>query len=266
MTAAPSGPGRLWVVGLGPGDAGLLAPLARQALEAAEVVVGYATYLDLLPPKLLADKEVVRGRMMGEVERCAAAVDAAAGGRDTAVVSSGDAGVYGMAGLVLETLEARGLLAAVPWEVIPGIPALAGAAARLGAPLMHDFAVISLSDLLTPREVIMRRVEAAAGADFVIVLYNPRSKRRPDILGQALDLVRRHRDPDTPVGLVRNAWREGEETLVEGLGSLDPARVDMLSILVIGSSSTRALQVPADASRKSVMLTPRGYEGKYEIG
>lgn len=258
-------PGRLWIVGLGPGDAGLLAPLARRAVEEAAVVVGYATYLDLLPPELLAGKEVVRGRMMGEVERCAKAVEVAAAGRDTVVVSSGDAGIYGMAGLVLETLEARGLLDAVPWEVVPGIPALAGAAARLGAPLMHDFAVISLSDLLTPRELIMRRITAAAGADFVIVLYNPRSRRRADILGQALDLVREHRGPMTPAGLVRNAWREDEDVYVTTLHGLDPARVDMLSILVIGNSSTRVIGDSASAARRGVMLTPRGYEGKYEI-
>lgn len=266
MNTAHPAPGRLWIVGLGPGDASLLAPAARQALAKASVIVGYATYLDLLSPDLLHGKEVVRGRMMGEVERCAAAVDAAASGRDTVVVSSGDAGVYGMAGLVLETLAARGLLAAVPWEVVPGIPALAGAAARLGAPLMHDFAVISLSDLLTPRDLIMRRIEAAAGADFVLVIYNPRSKRRADILAEALDLVRRHRSPQTPVGLVRNAWRDDEEIVVGTLEAFDPARVDMLSILVIGNNSTRVLEAASGDSGRTVMLTPRGYEGKYEIG
>ncbi|EPR44738.1 precorrin-3B C17-methyltransferase [Desulfovibrio sp. X2] len=259
-------PGRLFVVGLGPGDPRLLAPQALAALTAAQVVVGYATYLDLLPPGLLDGKEVVRGRMMGEVERCTQAVEAAASGRDTVVVSSGDAGVYGMAGLVLEILEARGLLDSVPWEVVPGIPALCAAAALLGAPLMHDFAVISLSDLLTPRELILRRVEAAAAADFVIVLYNPRSKRRRDILSEALAAVARHRAPQTPLGLVRNAWREGQETAVFALAGFDPARVDMLSILVIGNETTRVIATAQPGGGRQIMLTPRGYGKKYEIG
>lgn len=264
--ARKAAPGRLTVAGLGPGDAGLLAPLARQAIAAAETVVGYATYIDLIEPELLAGKDVLRGRMTGEVERCGQAVDAAVSGKNTVVVSSGDAGIYGMAGLVLEILEARGLLAEVPFEVTPGIPALAAAAALLGAPLMHDFAVISLSDLLTPREVIMRRVIAAAEADFVIVLYNPRSKKRHDLLAQALHEISRRRGANTPVGLVRNAFREEQETDVTTIADFDPARVDMLSLLVIGNESTRALKVGNGQKERLLMLTPRGYAGKYEIG
>ncbi|GFK95942.1 putative cobalt-factor III C(17)-methyltransferase [Fundidesulfovibrio magnetotacticus] len=245
------------MVGLGPGDASLLAPLARTALERAAVVAGYSTYLDLVPPELLAGKEVVATGMMGEVERCALAVESALAGRDTAVVSGGDSGVYGMAGLVLEMLETRRLLDRVDFEVVPGIPAVIGAAALLGAPLTHDFACVSLSDLLTPWEVIEKRLEAAASADFVLALYNPRSRRRSGLLERALAIVARHRAPETPVGFVRQAWREGQNVRVATLGEADPAWADMLTIVVVGNASTRM------AGEK--MLTPRGYAGKYGL-
>lgn len=253
---------RLTVVGLGPGDAALLAPMARQALEAARVVAGYGTYLDLLEPRLLAGKEIIESGMMREMERVQAAIDAALAGKETVLVSSGDAGVYGMAGLALELADSRGALEALDLAVVPGIPALCAAAALLGAPLMHDFACVSLSDLLTPWEVIERRVELAAQADFVLALYNPRSKRRDWQLPRALELARRHRDPATPVGHVRNAYRQSQSVEVLTLGGMDDAmltRVDMLSLLVIGNSATRAVS-SHDGPR---MLTPRGYMDKY---
>ena len=249
--------GRLSVVGLGPGDAGLLAPLAAEALERASVVVGYGTYLDLLDQEMLARKTVISTGMTGEVQRCGKAIDQAQSGLDTVVVSSGDAGVYGMAGLVLELLEARGLLDAVEFEVVPGIPAVIGAAAILGAPLTHDFACVSLSDLLTPWELIEKRLDAAASADFVIALYNPRSKRRSGLLARALEIIGRHAGPRTPVGLVRNAWREGQVASVTPLCQADPEAVDMLSIVVVGNSQTRMAG--------GRMLTPRGYAGKYDL-
>ena len=245
------------MVGLGPGDAGLLAPLARAALERAGVVAGYSTYLDLVPPELLEGKEVLATGMMGEVERCSLAVESALSGRDTAVVSGGDAGVYGMAGLVLEMLEARGLLERVDFEVVPGIPAVVGAAALLGAPLTHDFACVSLSDLLTPWELIEKRLDAAASADFVLALYNPRSRRRAGLLARALEIIARHRAPETPVGFVRQAWRQGQQVRTATLREADPAWADMLTIVVVGNASTRM------AGGK--MLTPRGYAGKYGL-
>ncbi|MDO9632465.1 MAG: precorrin-3B C(17)-methyltransferase, partial [Humidesulfovibrio sp.] len=199
--------------------------------------------------------------MTGEVERCNAAIDLARSGVETAVVSSGDAGVYAMAGLVLELVEARGLALELDVEVVPGIPALCAAAALLGAPLMHDFAVISLSDLLTPWEVIMRRLAAAAGADFVIVLYNPRSVRRRDQLPLALAAIAAHRPGTTPVGLVKRAYRPGQEVIVTSLDGLDVEAVDMQSIVVVGNSATRL--VAAKAGQR--MLTPRGYAGKYGL-
>ncbi|MBU1042533.1 MAG: precorrin-3B C(17)-methyltransferase [Proteobacteria bacterium] len=254
--------GRITVVGLGPGDAALLPPLARAALLRAQAIVGYKGYIELLEPEVLAGRQVLSTGMTGEVERCNAAIDLARSGVETVVVSSGDAGVYAMAGLVLELVETRGLALELEVEVVPGIPALCAAAALLGAPLMHDFAVISLSDLLTPWEVILRRVKAAAGADFVIVLYNPRSVRRKDQLPLALAAIAAERPgTTTPVGLVKRAYRPGQEVLVTSLGGLEPELVDMQSILVVGNSATRLVA----ASQGPRMLTPRGYAGKYGL-
>lgn len=253
--------GRITVVGLGPGDAALLPPLARAALLRAQAIVGYKGYIELVEPSVLAGRQVLSTGMTGEVERCNAAIDLARSGVETVVVSSGDAGVYAMAGLVLELVETRGLALELDVEVVPGIPALCAAAALLGAPLMHDFAVISLSDLLTPWEVILRRVAAAAGADFVIVLYNPRSVRRKDQLPLALAAIAAERPGTTPVGLVKRAYRPGQEVLVTSLDGLDPESVDMQSILVVGNSATRLVA----ASGGARMLTPRGYAGKYGL-
>jgi len=195
--------------------------------------------------------------MMGEVERCTLAIESAIAGNDTVVVSGGDAGVYGMAGLVLELLEARGLHDTLDFRVIPGIPALTGAAALLGAPLTHDFACISLSDLLTPWELIEKRLAAAASADFVLVLYNPRSKRRAGLLARAFEIISAHRCSATPVGMVRQAWRNGQSVELKTLASVDPEAADMLTIVVVGNSQTRLVGTR--------MLTPRGYSGKYEM-
>lgn len=249
--------GRITVIGLGPGDVGLLAPMARSALVRAQAIVGYKGYIELVEPELLATRQVLSTGMTGEVERCGAAIDLAQGGVETVVVSSGDAGVYAMAGLVLELMEARGLLDELELEVVPGIPALCAAAALLGAPLMHDFAVISLSDLLTPWELIEKRLAAAAEADFVVVLYNPRSGRRKDQLPRALELLRAHKPGETPLGLVKRAYRPGQEVIVTTLAGLDPEAVDMQSIVLVGNSATRLAG--------GRMLTPRGYAGKYGL-
>lgn len=245
-TAAP-----LFVVGLGPGSACCLTPQARTALEQAGCIAGYDLYLELVPPELLAGKRRIGTGMRREAQRCAAAVDSALSGTATALVCSGDPGIYALAGLALETLEARGLLDAVPFSVVPGVPALCAAAALLGAPLTHDFASISLSDLLTPPERIERRLEAALAADFVCILHNPRSRGRPDHLARALERARAHRRPECPLGMVRNAFRPGQETVLSTLADFDPESADMLSIVIIGNSETR-LAGP-------YMLTPRGY-------
>ena len=246
--------GKLSIVSLGPGEPDYLAPRAKGVLKDASVIVGYRTYMQLIEPEILEGKETLETGMTDEIRRCQMAIEKVLEGKDTAVVSSGDAGIYGMAGLVLQLLEERKLLGEVDVEVIPGIPALSAAAALLGAPLMHDFAVISLSDLLTPWEVIQSRVEAAAKADFVIVLYNPKSKKRTWQLDRAIEMISEHRSGETPVGLVRNAMREAQAVRITTLSHLDKSEVDMLTILLVGNSQTQIMG--------EKMVTPRGYEIK----
>ena len=252
--------GRLVIVGLGPGSRDLLAPRAVAAIAASDLVVGYSGYLPYIAD-LLDGKEVHESPLTQEVARATFAVEQARAGRNVCMVSSGDAGVYGMAGLVLDLLtqasaEARRELASderePEVEVVPGISALNAAAALLGAPLMHDFAAISLSDLLTPWETIARRLDAAAAVDFVIALYNPTSKRRVQHLMEARRILLNYRASDTPVGLVRNAYREGQRVAILPLAELDVAMVDMFTTVIIGNSCTRL--------RSKRMVTPRGYE------
>jgi precorrin-3B C17-methyltransferase len=244
-------------VGLGPGSDELLAPMTSRALAGACCVVGYGRYLSLIPKEFLAGKEIFSAGMKRETERAEAAVESALSGSDTVVVSGGDPGVYGMASLVMEVLESRELLDKVPFEVVPGIPALTAGAALLGAPIGHDFAVVSLSDLLTPWAVIEDRLDHAARADFVIVLYNPRSRNRPDLLARGLAVIGRHRPPGTVLGAVRQGYREGSQSRVTTLAEYEPETADMLTILYVGCSTTRAAG--------NGMLTPRGYAAKYEI-
>jgi adenosylcobyric acid synthase len=240
---------KLYVVGIGPGDLAHLTPAASAAIADATVVVGYSPYLDLIAP-LLAGKELVSSGMMREVERCRAALERAAGGSITALVSSGDAGIYGMAGLALEL---SGEFPQPPEiEVIPGISAVQAAAAVLGAPLMHDFAVISLSDLLTPWETIRQRLVAAASADFVVALYNPKSKGRVTQIEEARRILLTSRPGATPVGIVRNALRPGQERIVTTLDDLLHHEIDMFSLVLIGNQTTYV-----DAAGR--MVTPRGY-------
>lgn len=227
--------------------------------------MGYKTYIDLITP-LIAKKEVVSTGMLGEMQRCQLAIDRALAGDRVALVSSGDVGIYGMAGLVLEICRERALrpgpLAAaaavdLPLEIIPGVPALAAAAALLGAPLMHDFAVISLSDLLTPWEVIQQRVSAAAAADFVMVIYNPKSKKRDWQLTAVRDLILSQRPPDTPVGIVTKAMRPGQTVVVTTLAEMLRYPIDMQTIVLVGNSQT---YVYGD-----YLITPRGYLAKYAV-
>ncbi len=246
----------LKVVGIGPGDASQLTFQARDALVWAEVVAGYGPYLDLLPLELLQGKERIASGMTREIQRCEQAIAAALAGRATVVVSSGDAGVYGMAGLVLELVQQQGVAERLEVEVVPGVPALMAAAALLGAPLVHDFAAVSLSDLLTPWEKIEERISLAARADFVLGVYNPRSTRRTWQLPRAKELLLQEKSAQTPVGLVRQAYRQGQHVSCCTLEALEPENVDMLSILVVGNSSTCFLD--------GRMVTPRGYFAKYQ--
>jgi adenosylcobyric acid synthase len=251
---------KLYVVGIGPGGLNHMTFEAREAVEKAEVIVGYKTYLEFIEP-LLAGKDVVSSGMMREVERCSEALAIAASGKVVALVSSGDSGIYGMAGLALELAEPAKDGAASPFEgveiiVVPGVSAVQAAASVLGAPLMHDFAVISLSDLMTPFDTIRRRLRAAADADFVVALYNPRSKGRVTQIEEAAAILISARGAEVPVGIVRNACRDGEERIVTTLGEMLSHPIDMFSIVIIGNSSTRF----ASDGR---IITPRGYAKKY---
>jgi precorrin-3B C17-methyltransferase len=253
------------VVSLGPGFPEFIVPQARVALEEAQVVAGYRTYIELIAP-LLTHQEVLATGMKAEVQRCRAAIDRAAAGDRVALVSSGDAGIYGMAGLVLEICAARGLKVGPPervgevdfhLEVIPGVPALAAGAALLGAPLMHDFAAVSLSDLLTPWETIVKRLELAAQGDFVIVLYNPKSKKRHWQLAAVRELLLRHKPPETPVGIVSRAMRQDQAVTVTTLNDLSGEAVDMQTVVIVGNSRT--------FTYGPYMVTPRGYLDKYQV-
>ena len=239
--------GKLMVVGLGPGGADDMSGRARKAIQSCDLVVGYTVYIDLLRDEF-PEKEVLTTPMRKEVERCRAALEQAAAGRSVAMVCSGDPGVYGMAGLIYEL---AGEYPPVEIEIVPGISAANGGAAVLGAPLIHDFCVISLSDLLTPWETIAKRLAAAAEADFVISLYNPSSHKRPDYLHRACDILLQRKDPSTICGTVRNIGREGEEARVLTLGELRDTQVDMFTTVFVGNSQT--MQVDGH------MVTPRGY-------
>lgn len=233
------------VIGIGPGGKQGMTLQAIAAIEKAEVIVGYTTYIRLIED-LIKDKHVVVNGMRAEVERCQEAIDIARTGKHVAVISSGDAGVYGMAGLVYELSNGKDDI-----EVIAGVTASSAAAAILGAPLMHDFCNISLSDLMTPFDKIMKRIEASASADFVICLYNPRSKGRKDHLKNAMEIIGRIQGLDVPVGLVKDAGRVGETVNYTTVGTLDENLVDMTTVVVIGNSQTRMIA--------GKMITPRGY-------
>lgn len=248
--------GFLSVVGSGPGLADHLTPAARAAILTADTLVGYGPYLDQLGT-IVQGKQLLSSGMTREIDRCRMAIQLAREGRNVALVSGGDAGIYGMAGLVFELLAAEGDRT-LRVDVIPGISAFQAAASRLGAPLMHDTAIISLSDLLTPWETICKRLSAAASADFVVALYNPRSTRRTTQLEEARRICLEHRPATTPVGVVRNACREGEEVSLTTLGDLLDCPVDMATVVIIGNSATFV-----DAAGR--MVTPRGYEQKKEF-
>jgi precorrin-3B C17-methyltransferase len=261
-------PHQLYIVGIGPGRLEHLTLRAHEVLQSADCVVGYSLYIDLIQP-LIAGKQILRSGMMKEVERVEAAIEAALSGKTCALVSSGDPGIYAMAGLVFEACRAKniplrplgrpagGETGTLAVEVVPGIPALCAGAALLGAPLTHDFAVVSLSDLLTPWDVIAERLEAAAAADFVIVIYNPKSKKRDWQLEAARKIIQAHRDPATPVGIVTGAMRANQAVHVVPLEELNCANIGMQTTLFVGSrSSSRYLDF---------MFTPRGYAKKYEI-
>jgi len=248
-------PGSVSVVGLGPAGAGWLTPEARGALAAADDLVGYTTYVDRVPPRTGQRRHDSDNKV--ESERAEFALDLARQGRQVAVVSSGDPGVFAMASAVLEVASEE-RYSGVPVRVVPGMTAAHAAAARAGAPLGHDYATISLSDRLKPWEVVAERLAAAAAADLVLVLYNPASRSRTWQVGRTRDLLLEHRAPDTPVVVARDVGGPEESVRVVHLTDLDPAVVDMRTLLIIGSSQTRAV---TRADGREVVWTPRRYPG-----
>ncbi len=229
-----------------------MTPKARTEIEAANVIVGYGTYVKLIQSIVKPGAEVFSGTMGKEVERAKIAVTKAKEGNRVVMVSSGDPGVYGMAGIVLEVAAME--KADLPVEIVPGVTAATAAASKLGAPLVSDFAVISLSDLLTPWEKIERRLEAAVSADFSIVLYNPKSEGRIEPLMKAYEIMLKHIHPNTPVGIVKQAGREGETVKVTTLKELLNADIDMVTTIIVGNSATKVVE--------GKMVTARGYDLK----
>ncbi|MFP3392309.1 precorrin-3B C(17)-methyltransferase [Brevibacillus sp. SIMBA_040] len=251
--------GKLFVIGFGPGSFEHITKRAREAIQESDVIIGYSTYVDLIRG-LLTDQEIVSTGMTEEVTRAREAVrQAEEEGKKVAVISSGDAGVYGMAGLVYEVLVEKGWTEAtgVPIEIVPGISAINSCGAILGAPIMHDACTISLSDHLTPWELIERRIDAAGMADFVIALYNPRSGRRTRQIVEAQRILLQYRSPDTPVGIVKSAYREREHVVITTLAQMLEHDIGMLTTVIIGNTSTFVYD--------GKMITPRGYQRKYTL-
>jgi cobalt-precorrin 5A hydrolase/precorrin-3B C17-methyltransferase len=246
--------GQLFLVGTGPGALTQMTPAAQSAVTQADAVIGYGLYIDLIKPILRPGQIIEALPITQERQRAQRAIELAQWGLTVAVVSSGDSGIYGMAGLVLEELAASGWDGKTPQvEIFPGISALQSASARVGTPLMHDFCAISLSDLLTPWEVIEKRLNMAAQGDFIVALYNPRSRTRTHQVQTAQHILLQHRPHDTPVALVKSAYRQDEEITLTTLEKMNPRDIDMLTTVIIGNSSTR--------THANWMITPRGYLG-----
>ncbi len=243
--------GKLIIVGIGPGEKEQMTGQALAAMEEAEILCGYTLYVDLVRD-LFPGKECYSSSMMQEMQRCSWAIEQAEQGKCIAMLCSGDAGVYGMAGLLLQLAEGK----EIEIEIVAGVTAALSGAAVLGAPLTHDFCLISLSDLLTPWETIERRLEGAGYGDFTVCLYNPMSKKRRDHLRRACEILLRYKAEDTVCGWVKNIGREGQESALLSLGELKDAEIDMLTTVFIGNSSSRIID--------GRMVTPRGYENKYQ--
>lgn len=245
--------GKLYIVGIGPGGTEHLTKKATDVLLGSEYIIGNGTYLDQIQD-IIQDKKIIRSGMGGEVARARKAVEL---GNDhiVSIISGGDANVYGMAGIVLEVAQKAG---EIEIEVIPGVTAISAAASLLGAPLINDFSIISLSDLLTPQKMIDQRLKSASEADFVIAIYNPKSRSRKENFGRAMEIIRKYRNENTPVGIVKNATREEETVIATTLGSLMEYDdiIDMSTIVLIGNSESRLW--------KNRIITPRGYQRKYE--
>ena len=258
LTDAKKAPGKIMLVGIGPGSQAHMTQRAREAIAEADTIIGYVTYIKLVA-ELIEGKEIIRKSMTEELDRAIESLARAQQGKKVALISSGDAGVYGMAGPTFEVLFQAGWTpdSGIEVEIVPGASALNSCAARVGAPLTHDFCAISLSDLLTPWPTIARRLDAVAYADFVVALYNPKSGRRTRQILEAQRLFLRHRRPDTPVAIVKSAYRRREQIVFTTLDQMAEADIGMLSTVLIGNSNTFV--------RHGLMVTPRGYANKYDM-
>lgn len=236
--------GKLYVIGIGPGGLDHMTIIAKKAIEESEVIVGYTKYIDMIKT-MIEGKEVFSTGMRGEEERCREALRLSKE-KIVALISTGDSGIYGMAGLILELMDDEDV------EIIPGLTASSAAGSVLGAPLMHDNCNISLSDLMTPYELIKKRVRNAADGDFIISLYNPRSKGRPHYLKECVDIIRDYREKDTPIAVVRHALRDGQDVKLFTLENFDESIVDMFSIVIVGNSQSYI--------KNDKFITPRGYK------
>ena len=236
--------GKLYVIGIGPGGLEHMTIRAMEAIKESDIVVGYNKYIDMIKP-LLEEKEIFSTGMKGEEERCKKALELCKD-KVVSVISTGDSGIYGMAGLILQMRQEENV------EVIPGVTASSAAASILGAPLMHDNCNISLSDLMTPYELIKKRVDLAAKGDFIISLYNPKSKGRPHYLRENIDIIRKHRAGTVPIAVVKNALRDGQQVNIFTLDTFDENIVDMFSIVIIGNSQSYV--------KDGKFITPRGYK------
>lgn len=241
--------GKIYVVGIGPGKKENMTFRAYEVMENSDIIVGYKTYVDLVK-EYYPRKEMKSSAMTKEVDRCTEVLELARQGKTVSLISSGDAGVYGMAGIMLEIADED-----MEVEVIPGITATNAAAAIAGAPIMHDYATISLSDLLTDWELIKKRLELAAQGDFVVSIYNPKSRGRVTQIEEAREIMMKYKPKSTPVAIVRNAGREDERYIVTTLNEMLNHEIDMLTIVLIGNSNTFV--------KNGKIITPRGYEGKY---
>lgn len=255
-----SSKGKLYVVGVGPGHHDHMTFRAKQVIEESEVIVGYETYVGLVED-LISGKEVYRYAMTQEVDRANQAIGFAESGRIVSLVSSGDPGIYGMIGLIYEILAEKGWdrETGIYVESVPGVSSLNSCAALVGSPLMTDFAVVSMSDLLVPWEIIVKRVEAAALGDYVTVIYNPASKKRVHQLRDTRDIFLKHRKPDTPVAIVKGAFRESQQVAVTTLEKMLDFQdmLGMITTVIVGNSST--------FNYKGMMVNPRGYASKYPL-
>ena len=237
------------MVGIGPGNMENMSIRAVEVIKSSDCVIGYKTYINLIK-ELVEEKEVISSGMRSEIERATLALEKAEAGKVVSVISSGDSGVFGMAGLVLEV--AQNSKQKIPVEIVPGIPSENAAAALLGAPLMHDHVTISLSDLLTPWDVIEKRVELAAEGDFVVVLYNPKSSERKWQIEKTVEILLSKKSSDTPVGIVKSAMRKKQNVTITNLGEVLEHPIDMTTILIVGNSTTFVYD--------NYMVTKRGYK------